>query len=252
MKSLIITVAGTATRFNKDTEKETLKCLYYKSSPKYSLLSLLIKKSVGIDKIVIVGGYLFDELSSFVEKNLHEYLDKIKIVYNEHYMTYGSGYSLIKGINSIVNTDEVIFAEGDLFIDDESYSAVINSNKDVITVNREFIQSDKSVVLYVNDKDEVKYLYDVNHKFFRIYEPITSIYNSGQVWKFLSVNKLKQIVSLLADDQIKGTNLEIIQNYFKDIPFSQLDLVSFEHWHNCNTVNDYMNFFNKNINENIR
>ena len=29
MKYLIITVAGTATRFNRDTKEETLKCLYY-------------------------------------------------------------------------------------------------------------------------------------------------------------------------------------------------------------------------------
>ena len=43
MKYLIITVAGTATRFNRDTEKETLKCLYYKDSPKFALLNQLIK-----------------------------------------------------------------------------------------------------------------------------------------------------------------------------------------------------------------
>ena len=41
MKYLIITVAGTATRFNRDTEKETLKCLYYKDSPKFALLIAL-------------------------------------------------------------------------------------------------------------------------------------------------------------------------------------------------------------------
>jgi NDP-sugar pyrophosphorylase family protein len=245
MRILIVTVAGTATRFNKDTDKETLKCIFYEESPKYSILNLLIDTSVDIDKIIIVGGYLFDELLTFVQQNLFEHLDKIEVVFNEYYNTYGSGYSLIKGINAITDADEIIFAEGDLYFDAKSYSKVIHSNKDVITVNREFISSDKSVVLYVNDKDEVKYLYDVNHKFLEIPEPITSIYNSGQVWKFNSADKLRSVVELLTDNQIMGTNLEIIQGYFNDIPFSKLDLISFDEWYNCNTVNDYMNFYNK-------
>ena len=37
MKYLIITVAGTATRFNRDTKEETLKCLYYTDEPTCSL-----------------------------------------------------------------------------------------------------------------------------------------------------------------------------------------------------------------------
>ena len=36
MKYLIITVAGTATRFNRDTKEETLKCLYYTDEPQYA------------------------------------------------------------------------------------------------------------------------------------------------------------------------------------------------------------------------
>ena len=38
MKYLIITVAGTATRFNRDTKEDTLKCLYYEDSSEYALL----------------------------------------------------------------------------------------------------------------------------------------------------------------------------------------------------------------------
>lgn len=245
MKTLIVTVAGTATRFNRDTDKETLKCIFYQESPNYSILNLLIDKSVEIDKIIIVGGYLYDELLKFVEQNLSEHKNKIQVVYNEYYNTYGSGYSLIMGINAVDDADEIVFAEGDLYFDIESYSKVIHSNKDVITVNREFISSEKSVVLYVNDRDEVKYLYDVNHKFLEIPEPITSIYNSGQVWKFRSVDKLRNVVNSLTENQTKGTNLEIIQNYFNDIPFSMIDLISFNEWCNCNTVDDYMNFYNK-------
>ena len=42
MNYLIITVAGTATRFNKDTKEDTLKCLYYEDNPEYALLPQLI------------------------------------------------------------------------------------------------------------------------------------------------------------------------------------------------------------------
>ena len=59
MRTLIVTVAGTATRFNRDTEKEVLKCLYYKERPEYTLLYQILAKSDGIDEYIVVGGGLF-------------------------------------------------------------------------------------------------------------------------------------------------------------------------------------------------
>ena len=100
MKTLVITVAGTATRFNKDTERTTLKCLYYIEKPQYSLLYQILDKARDMDEFIIVGGYLYEELSMFISKHLSEFLPKIKLVYNSHYMDYGSGYSLIKGIKA--------------------------------------------------------------------------------------------------------------------------------------------------------
>lgn len=70
MKALIVTIAGTATRFNRDTDKETLKCLYYETSPCYSLLYQILDKAREIDQIIIVGGYLYDKLINFTEKYL--------------------------------------------------------------------------------------------------------------------------------------------------------------------------------------
>ena len=46
MRTLIVTVAGTATRFNRDTEKEVLKCLYYKERPEYTLLYQILAIAV--------------------------------------------------------------------------------------------------------------------------------------------------------------------------------------------------------------
>ena len=113
MKALIITVAGTATRFNKDTSRDTLKCLYFQENPRYSLLYQILDKARSLDKYIIVGGYLFEELSAFINCNLQEFKDKIELVYNSHYEDYGSGYSLIKGIEAVSSEcDEVIFVEG--------------------------------------------------------------------------------------------------------------------------------------------
>lgn len=244
MKELIITVAGTATRFNRDTNKDTLKCLYHTDRPDYSLLSQILKKSTDVDRFIIVGGYLYEELCSFAETNLKDYLHKIELVYNPYYREYGSGYSLIKGIEALSEkADEVIFVEGDLFFDVQSYDKVINSSKNVLTINREFILSDKAVALYVDTHKQIHYIYDTSHKYLSIPEPFEAIYNSGQIWKFTSLERLLDVVSDLTDEQIKGTNLEIIQNYFGDLSFDEYEIVPINVWYNCNTVADYQKVY---------
>ena len=215
MKTLIVTVAGTATRFNRDTEKDTLKCLYYRESPEYSLLYQILDKAENIDRYIIVGGYLYEQLEEFAEQNLSCFKSKIDLVYNPYYREYGSGYSLIKGSEALPEgTEEVVFVEGDLFFDRRSFSAVLESCRDVITVNREFILSDKAVVLYLDEAGQVHYLYDVNHKSLFIPEPFQAVYNSAQMWKFVSPGLLTQVARQLTEKQRQGTNLEIIQGYF--------------------------------------
>lgn len=73
MKYLIITVAGTATRFNRDTKEETLKCLYYTDEPQYALLAQLLKNCGEYDKYILVGGYLYEKLGRFVKNELSGY-----------------------------------------------------------------------------------------------------------------------------------------------------------------------------------
>lgn len=240
MRELIITVAGTATRFNRDTDRDTLKCLYYIGSSRNSLLYQILKKAEDIDKFIIVGGYLYSELESFIGKNLSEFRDKIKLVYNPYYKEYGSGCSLIKGIESISeDVDEVLFVEGDLYFDALSFLKVINSDKDVITVNSEFILSNKAVALYINDDDKINYIYNTSHGSLLIQEPFKAIYNSAQIWKFTSYVKLKSVMNNLTEQQIRGTNLEIIQGYFEDVNLDEIEFVPIRIWYNCNTVSDY-------------
>lgn len=239
MKSLIITVAGKATRFNKDLSKPTLKCIYYENSPKNTLLYKILEKSKDIDQYVIVGGYLYEDLKSYID-TLDEFKPKITLVYNPHYEDYGSGYSLIKGVE-VVNekVDEIIFVEGDLYFNAQNFEQIKQTSKDVITINREFISSDKSVVLYVDANDHVHYVYDTKHKYLTVEGDFKAIYNSGQIWKFISLNKLRNVVMSLNQKQIQGTNLEEIQGYFNDLTIEQIDFIAFDTWLNCNTIFDY-------------
>lgn len=245
MKTVIITVAGTATRFNQDTQEEVLKCLYYKDKPEYSLLYQILQKVGDVDQYIIVGGYLYDKLEEYINAYCLEFMPRIKMVYNDKYNVYGSGYSLIKGIEAIDHADEVIFIEGDLFFDTVSFKNVLMSPNDVITVNRELILASKAVALYINEDDSIRYLYDVSHKLLNIPESFKAIYNSAQIWKFLDLSKLKDVVLRLTERQVKGTNLEIIQGYFSDLKSHNVSVCVIEEWENCNTVADYLKIYSK-------
>lgn len=239
MKYLIITVAGTATRFNRDTKEDTLKCLYYTDEPQYALLPQLMKNCGEYDKYIIVGGYLYEKLEKFVKEELSAYGDKIELVYNDHFKDYGSGYSLYKGIEAVHEAGDVTFVEGDLFFMENKFKEVYDSPKSVITINREPIYSNKAVALYINADGKPRYLYDTNHLTLTVPEPFKAIFNSGQMWKFASSEKLLNVVDTLTDEQLQGTNLEIIQAYFGDMNAEEYDVVTFADWFNCNTVADY-------------
>lgn len=241
MKSLIITVAGMSKRFNKDTKKDVLKCLYYEDTPSMSLLSIQIQKTYDlVDEIVVVGGYKYDYLEQFVHQHVKDVAHKIKLVFNEHFHDYGSGYSLLKGIEAVSKkASEITFIEGDLFFDTDSVVRIIESGKNVISVNNEPILSNKAVALYFDADSYPHYIYDTNHSCLEIHEPFTAIYNSGQMWKFMDAGRVRDICRTLTPSQEQGTNLEIIQKYFGTCKSSQLDIIRVNLWFNCNTVADY-------------
>jgi CTP:molybdopterin cytidylyltransferase MocA len=241
MRSLIITVAGMSSRFNKDTKEDVLKCLYYEDTPARSLLSLQVSKVYDLaDEIVVVGGYRYDDLERFIKQNIEDPQNKIKLVFNAHFHDYGSGYSLLKGIEAVSpKADEITFIEGDLFFDTASVRRIIESCKDVISVNDEPILSNKAVALYFDAASYPHYIYDTSHSCLEIHEPFTAIYNSGQMWKFMNPVKVREVCRSLTPQQEQGTNLEIIQKYFGTYNASQLEIVRIGSWFNCNTVADY-------------
>ena len=139
MKYLIITVAGTASRFNRDTTKETLKCLYYKDDPRFTLLYQLIKNCGDYDKYIIVGGYLYAALAEYVKAQLGAYAGRIELIYNDHFKDYGSCYSLYKGVEALKEAGEVTFVEGDLFFRPENFRLVYEAEKSYFAPTRSHI-----------------------------------------------------------------------------------------------------------------
>lgn len=241
-KVLVITVAGTSTRFRQSVGFDVLKCLY-KEEPYTSILDRQISMGVknGFNKIIIVGGYLYSELESYLKKTPYSEIEII-CIYNEKYNTWGSNYSLYLGLLEIIkydNVDRIIFAEGDLVFDEFSFELISNNPKDVVTANRNTITAISSVVFYVNASKHIKYLYDSSHKFLEIKEPFLSIHNSGQVWSFNNIFRLKEIVKGLTMNDLDDTNLNIINKYFSLLEMDEFEILTFDSWYNCNTVDDY-------------
>jgi hypothetical protein len=241
MRVLIITVAGTATRFNIDSDKPVLKCIYYKENPQYSLLYQIFLKASVCDRIIVVGGFEYRNLVNYINTYLSTFTQKTEIIFNPHFEDYGSGYSLYLGIKAArkINADEIIFTEGDLYFSQYDFKNVIDNKNDVLTINSIPIESGKAVMFYENLSGYINYLYDPKHEELFIKEPFRSVYNSAQIWKFTNPIKLYNINEKINEYQNKANNLVIINRYFSDITRDKISIITMNNWINCNTIKDY-------------
>lgn len=235
----LITCAGLSSRFSNSIKKNVLKAIYFENDYTDSILAnqinLLLKNN--IDTIYIVGGYLFDKLYEFINTYYKNF--NIILINNEQY-NLGSGLSFILGIEEIKknkNIDSIVFLEGDLYINNSSIKTIIDNKKNVITYNDNLIEADKSVLFYQNKDGYLKYIYDTSHMHIYLSDYINYIGNSGQIWKFVNLKKLYDIINNLNVTEQEGTNLIPIGKYFYDE--KNLDIIKLVPWINCNTINDY-------------
>lgn len=237
----IITVAGTSTRFRKSIGKDCLKCIYSEKDENDTLLMRQLSMCKSFDEVIIVGGYKFSELEAFVNKYLKEFPVRITLVQNNHYEDYGSGYSLILGIQEAekLGVNQIVFLEGDLFFDSNTFKTIIENNNNVVTINTDPIEAKKAVAFYINEHGTINYIYDTAHSALSINEPFLGIYNSGQVWKFSDTAKVYKLTSELTQKEIEGTNLVLVQKYFGSLSQEEYQVFRFADWINCNTVEDY-------------
>lgn len=246
MDALIITVAGTSSRFGKSLGREALKCVYSESGVERTLLFRLLKLGSSFDKIIVVGGYRIHELEAFLANSIPvETREKVSLVNNPHFEDRGSGWSLHLAVEELKSEaiDSIVFAEGDLLLDENSFTEVSTSKHDVLTCNAHVIDASSSVAFYCDMEMHPHYLYDTSHGALEISEPFTRIYNSGQVWRFSNPAKLFALDDDLTEEAHSRTNLELINAYFSSESINDLDLIEFRTWINCNTVDDFRRAF---------
>lgn len=238
---MIITVAGVASRFSQSVSKPCLKCIYYKNNIKESLLYHILYQNSFVDKFVIVGGFKFDELKQIIHTQFQEFQDRIILIENEHYKEYGSGYSLYLGLNAIKNFtyDDLVFAEGDLWVDDDSFNHIWKTTKNVVTYNNEIILANKSVAFYFDCQYHIHYIFDTAHSILEIKEPFLGIFNSGQIWKFSNQKQIATAMDCLTLEDWAQTNLKFIQQYFGDLSQDEYSIIELKQWVNCNTIDDF-------------
>lgn len=239
-KTVIITIAGCSSRFSKSVGFECHKALYHEKNDSWTILShhLSLLSQYGFDEIIIVGGYRYAQLEKYVKDNFSNF--PLKLCYNSHYVDYGSCYSFVLGINLLASDcDEVVFIEGDLIFDRKQFEAFLQTSGDVITANKFLIDAKTAVAFYISEEGKLGYVYDTAHQKLSIPQPFIKIGNSGQVWKFSDVTKLKNIVLSYSEDDFKQTNLKPIVDYFDDIDCNFIQIISFDAWFNCNTIDDY-------------
>lgn len=244
MKTAVITVAGISSRFNEGVpEKErVLKAIYHEGDARETLLYHLLRKCVFADRIVVVGGYRFAELETYVCSVPEEALRrKLRLVENPHYSDLNSGYSLYLGLREALTEEpeEILFVEGDLDIDAASFEAVIRAEKTVLSYNYEPIRANKAVVLYADGEGRYHYAFNSSHGLLKIEDAFAAILNSGQLWKFHRPELLAGANERFGRETPDGTNLRIIQNYLDCLPAGEVELIGLDRWTNCNTREDY-------------
>ena len=251
MRIAIITVAGISSRFNQgiDENKKTLKAIYSDCEKGRTLLSHLIRQCSYADKIIVVGGYKYSDLKSYIEESIPISLrNKITTVQNEHYSDLSSGYSLYLGLEAAFtekNIRDILFVEGDLDIDDGSFQSVAVSDHTVLTSTYETIEASKSVVFYEDSAGRYRYAFNSQHGLLHITEPFSKIMNSGQLWKFNDMDMLKKAKEKFFITDKGGTNLSIVQKYLDGISPGSIEIIRLQKWTNCNTREDYIKIKNR-------
>ncbi|WOO35158.1 DUF6564 domain-containing protein [Anaerocolumna sp. AGMB13020] len=251
MKTLLLTVAGVSSRFNEGYENKILKCLYYEGDEKNTLLYRIISMSEEFDKIIIIGGYQYEILLDYINSYCGFIKEKIICIENAFYQTYGTGYSLKLGLIECLKEplcDEIVLIEGDLYFDARSFKSLIMLKENCFTHTYEPIYADKSVVVYMQENNYIKYVYDTEHKGVVLHGNIKAIYNSAQMWKLRNMEVVKMLFNSTNSLFWEGTNLDFIEKYFNSYGINAA-VVGIKNWINCNTREDYRKCFWENLNE---
>lgn len=244
MRAFITTVAGQSTRFNQGCADPVLKCLYHTEKTPECILSRLLRQAAeaGFDRLIIVGGYRYQDLQRTVEEYHNP---SIELVYNPRWQDSGSMYSLYYGVLAAEGAAEVLFCEGDIITDSESFRRLASAQKDSFAIARDPILADRSVAAYQGSDDRLHYLYDTQHGSLTFPPNIKAVFHSAQAWKIRDTEAFARMNTQLTEEERRGTNLVLLERYFSQFLPGCLDGTVMERWINCNTREDFERFERK-------
>ena len=179
MRAFITTAAGQSTRFNQGCADPVLKCLYHTEKTPECILYRLLRQAVeaGFDRLIVVGGYRYQDLQHAVEEYHNPF---IKLVYNPRWQDCGSMYSLYYGVLAAEGATELLFCEGDIITDRDSFRQLASAQKDSFAIAREPIFADRSVAAYQGSDDRLHYLFDANHGALTFPPNVKAVFHSAQ------------------------------------------------------------------------
>lgn len=241
MKVFITTVAGMSTRFNQGHTDPVLKCLYHTERTSECILYRLLRQAeeAGFDRLIVVGGYRYQDL----QRAIGEYKGRsVELVYNPRWQDSGSMYSLYYGALASAGASEILFCEGDIITDNESFRQLAAARKDSFAIAREPVFADRSVAAYQGSDDRLHYLYDTNHGALTFPPSIKAIFHSAQAWKISDAETFMRMNAQLSETERQGTNLVLIERYFQRRQIEEINPVTMEHWINCNTREDFFGY----------
>lgn len=241
MRVFITTVAGQSTRFNQGYTDPVLKCLYRTEKTPECILRRLLRQAcgAGFDRLIVVGGYRYQDLQYEVEGN---HGPSVELVYNPRWRDSGAMYSLYYGVLAAEGATEILFCEGDIITDSGSFRQLASAQKDSFSIARDPVFADRSVAAYQGWDDRLYYLFDTDHGALTFPARIKAIFHSAQAWKIQDAEAFMRLNGQLTETERRGTNLVLIERYFQRHAFRELRPVTLEHWINCNTREDFARY----------
>lgn len=191
MKAIIL-AAGVGSRVRPLTDNTPKSLLKVGGKP---ILERMISHitSVGIKDILIITGYLEDQIKNFVAEKFPHL--NINFITNDKYQSTNTGYSLMLAKN-FVNEDDFVKFDADVVFEKEILARLVNNP------NSTCLSIDKNIHL---DKEEVKVICDDENKVLKVGKKLNPKLSKGES---IGIEKISKEAGKLL--------FEILTNLMKD------------------------------------
>lgn len=191
-------------------------------------------ENVGIKEILIITGYLEEQIKEFVKNNFSHL--NISFTRNDKYLKTNTGYSLLLA-KDFVKNDSFVKFDADVVFEKEVLARLVNSP------NETCLSIDKNIHL---DKEEVKVICDEENKVLKVGKKLDPTLSKGES---IGIEKISSKAGVLLFE-ILGDLMKDEKNYNeyyddsyttlveKGIPFHAVDITGLK-WVEIDTHDDY-------------